>query len=61
MGNNNTIIIIYYLGGDGMDVFQVFTTIYTVINIVIAIDILLDNRDPSSTVAWIMVSSNIKI
>jgi len=38
-----------------MDVFQIFTTIYTVINIIIAIDVLLDNRDPSSTVAWIMV------
>jgi len=38
-----------------MDVFQIFTTVYTVINIIIAIDVLLDNRDPSSTVAWIMV------
>ncbi len=38
-----------------MSVFQVFTVIYTVINIIIAVDILLDNRDPSSTVAWIMV------
>lgn len=38
-----------------MNLFQVFTTIYTIVNIIIAIDILLDNRDPSSTVAWIMV------
>lgn len=38
-----------------MNLFQVFTIIYTVISIIISIDILLDNRDPSSTVAWLMV------
>lgn len=38
-----------------MNLFQVFTIIYTVISIIIGIDILLDNRDPSSTVAWLMV------
>lgn len=38
-----------------MNVFQIFTIIYTVISIVISVDILLDNRDPSSTVAWLMV------
>ncbi len=38
-----------------MTVFQILTFIYTGINIIIAIDILLDNRDPSSTVAWILV------
>lgn len=38
-----------------MAAFQVFTYIYTIINVIISIDILLDNRDPSSTVAWILV------
>lgn len=38
-----------------MNVFQVLTTIYTILNIIISIDILLDNRDSSSTIAWIMV------
>lgn len=38
-----------------MNLFEVFTMLYTIINIIIAIDVLLDNRDPSSTVAWIMV------
>lgn len=38
-----------------MTVFQILTFIYTGINIIISIDILLDNRDPSSTVAWILV------
>ena len=39
----------------GMTLFQVFTILYTIINIIIAIDVILDNRDPSSTVAWIML------
>ena len=38
-----------------MNPFQVFTILYTIISIIIGIDILLDNRDPSSTVAWLMV------
>lgn len=38
-----------------MTAFQILTFIYTGINIIISIDILLDNRDPSSTVAWILV------
>lgn len=38
-----------------MSLFQMFTITYTIISIIIGIDILLDNRDPSSTVAWLMV------
>ncbi len=38
-----------------MSPLQMFTIIHTVISILIGIDILLDNRDPSSTVAWLMV------
>ncbi|HZK57588.1 MAG TPA: cardiolipin synthase [Clostridia bacterium] len=38
-----------------MNPFQVVTVTYTIISIIIGIDILLDNRDPSSTVAWFMV------
>ena len=38
-----------------MNLFQMFTVVYTIISIIIGIDILLDNRDPSSTVAWLMV------
>lgn len=38
-----------------MNWFQAFTVIYTIISIAIGLDILLDNRDPSSTIAWLMV------
>lgn len=38
-----------------MSLFQALTIIYTIISIIIGIEILLDNRDPASTVAWVMV------
>ncbi len=38
-----------------MNVFQVITILYTIITIIIGVDVLLDNRDPSSTIAWLMV------
>ncbi len=38
-----------------MTLFQVFTIIYTIVSIIVGIDILLDNRDPASTMAWLMV------
>lgn len=38
-----------------MNVFQVITILYTIINIIIGVDVLLDNRDPSSTIAWLMI------
>ncbi|QUH19622.1 cardiolipin synthase [Alkaliphilus sp. B6464] len=38
-----------------MNVLQVITILYTIINIIIGVDVLLDNRDPSSTIAWLMV------
>lgn len=38
-----------------MNLFQVITILYTIISIIVGLDVLLDNRDPSSTIAWLMV------